>query len=242
MPFPAIPPAGAMIGLDLLMIAYSLWALSTAGPLGRTGWALGGGLLAWLVLLHTGLAQQALFPADMPGPAFLAVIVAAVGAVGAALFSIPTLRRLLLGLDQRELLLLQGVRVFFGAGFLVQAGTGVLPQGFGILDGITHIGAGFFGLVAAYSWSNGADRIARAWFANLFGLADILIVASTLALVLLPELGPHHSMMYAVFLPAPLWLWFHLISIWKLLPRQGAQGPATTRGALVQPGPTQLNQ
>ncbi|MCX7218879.1 MAG: hypothetical protein NTY70_08030, partial [Burkholderiales bacterium] len=57
----------------------------------------------------------------------------------------------------------------------------------------------------------------RAWFANLFGLTDILIVASTLALILLPQIGPHHPMMYAVFLPAPLWLWFHLVSIWKLL-------------------------
>lgn len=220
MPFPATPPAWTMIGLDLLMIVYSIWALSTAGPLGRTGWAVGGGMITWLALLHAGLAQQAIFTDGIIGPVFLVIIVAAVGAVGAVLLATPALRRLLLGLDQRQLLLLQGVRVFFGAGFMIQAGTGVLPQGFGLLDGITHIGAGFFGLVAAYSWSNGADRIARAWFANLFGLADILIVASTLALVLLPELGPHHSMMYAVFLPAPLWLWFHLISIWKLLPRR----------------------
>lgn len=243
MPFPAIPPAWTMIGLDLLMIVYSLWALSTAGPLGRAGWGLGCGLFAWLALLHTGLARQAIFPDAIPGPVLLAIIVAAVGAVGAALLAIPSLRHLLLGLDQRQLLLLQGVRVFFGAGFLVQAGTGVLPQGFGILDGITHIGAGFFGLVAAFSWSIGADRTARAWFANLFGLADILIVASTLALVLLPQIGPHHSMMYAVFLPAPLWLWFHLISIWKLLPRrQAAAGHPSAREAPAQAGLAQLNQ
>ncbi|MBK9219772.1 MAG: hypothetical protein IPL70_16070 [Uliginosibacterium sp.] len=38
-------------------------------------------------------------------------------------------------------MLLQGIRVFFGATFLMQASE-VLPQTFGILDGFTHIGAG----------------------------------------------------------------------------------------------------
>jgi len=100
----------------------------------------------------------------------------------------------------------------------MQASLGVLPKTFGILDGFTHIGAGFFGLIAAFSCAASIQGARRAWFANIFGLADILIVAGSLALVLLPQIGPHHSMMYAVFLPAPLWLWFHLISIWKLLP------------------------
>ena len=114
-------------------------------------------------------------------------------------------------------MLLQGVRVFFGAVFLMFASQGVLPATFGIIDGFTHIGAGFFGLIAAFSIASGINGKRRAWFANLFGLADILIVASSLALVLLPTIGPHHPMMYAVFLPAPLWLWFHLISIIRLV-------------------------
>lgn len=48
-------------------------------------------------------------------------------------------------------------------------------------------------------------------------MADILVVASTLALVLLPQIGAHHPMMYAVFLPAPLWLCAHLVSLWRLV-------------------------
>ena len=64
------------------------------------------------------------------------------------------------------------------------------------------------------------DAVKRAWFANLFGLADILIVASTLSLLILQDITPHGNMMYAVFLPAPLWLWFHLISIHKLMTNQ----------------------
>lgn len=211
-----LSPVWTMIGLDLLMIVYSLWVFSlsktTAGFIRMAGI----GLLVWLVILHIGLSSQGLFSADISGVVFLTIIVAAVIAVGGVLMVVPATRSLLMALDQRQLLLLQGVRVFFGAGFLMQASLGDLPQTFGIIDGLTHIGAGFFGLVAAFSMAADISARRRAWFANLFGLADILIVASTLALVLLPQIGPHHSMMYAVFMPAPLWLWFHLVSIWKL--------------------------
>lgn len=212
-----LSPVSIMIGLDVLMIIYSLWAISLHQSLGGKGSLIATCLLGWLGLLHWGISQHAMFPVDISGISFLLIIFAAVGAVGALLLGIPGLRKLLLGLEQRQLLLLQGIRVFFGAGFLVQASTGALPQTFGIIDGITHIGAGFFGLIAAFSVAAGVQGARRAWFANLFGLADILVVASSLALILLPQIGPHHSMMYAVFLPAPLWLWFHLISIWKLL-------------------------
>lgn len=212
-----ISPAWTMIGLDILMVIYSLWILSLNRPLGKLGLAIAASLATWLVLLHYGLSNESVFAPNISGVAFLAVVFAGAGAVGVVLLSIAPIRRLLLSLDQRQLLLLQGIRVFFGAGFLIQAGTGVLPQAFGILDGITHIAAGFFGLIAAFSVAAGTQGVRRAWFANLFGLADILIVASSLAFVLLPQIGPHHSMMYAVFLPAPLWLWFHLISLWKLI-------------------------
>jgi hypothetical protein len=212
-----LSPAYTMIGLDVLMVIYTLWVLSLGKPLGKLGPAIVMAMLAWLGALHFGLANRSLFPADISGLDFLLVIFGAVGVVGAALWLIAPIRSLLWHLDQRQLLLLQGVRVFFGATFLMHASIGVLPQAFGIVDGFTHIGAGFFGLVAAFSLAAGADGERRAWFANIFGLADILIVASSLALVLLPEIGPHHPMMYAVFLPAPLWLWFHVISIVKLL-------------------------
>lgn len=214
---PDLSPAATMIGLDILMVVYTLWVLSLAKPVGKIGVVIGAAMFAWLAVLHWGLSNRSLFPPDISGIAFLVVIFIAVGAVGAALLLIAPVRRLLLGLDQRQLLLLQGIRVFFGATFLMQAGLGVLPQAFGMLDGFTHIGAGFFGLIAAFSVAAGVQGARRAWFANFFGLADILVVASSLALVLLPQIGPHHSMMYAVFLPAPLWLWFHLVSIWKLL-------------------------
>lgn len=215
------------IGLDITMIIYTLWVISLGRRDGRMPWALGAGLLGWLGILHLGLSTRTLFPADISGVAFMGVILAGVAAVGALLFMLRPVREQLLALDQQQLLLLQGIRVFFGANFLMAASLGSLPPMFGIIDGWTHISAGFLGLVAAFTLARGANGDRRAWFANLFGLADILVVASTVALVLLPAITPFHPMMYAVFLPAPLWLWFHLVSIWKLLNK----APSPVQGA-----------
>ncbi|MEW6682986.1 MAG: hypothetical protein AB1451_08690 [Nitrospirota bacterium] len=206
-----------MMGLDVVMMIYTLWVLSLAKSSAKLRTGIGVAMVVWLALLQLGLSAKRVFPADISGVAFLMIIFLFVAAVGAALLAFTPVRRLLLDLEQQHLLLLQGIRVFFGATFLMQASLGVLPMGFGIVDGFTHIGAGFFGLIAAFSLAAGVEGARRAWFANIFGLVDILTVASTLALVLLPEIGPYHSMMYAVFLPAPLWLWFHIVSIWKLI-------------------------
>ena len=205
------------IFLDATMIIYTLWVISLGDSKGKLSLGIGFGMLAWLGTLHLGLSTKSIFPADISGPAFLTIVFLAVGAVGALLLLVPPIRQALLALDQRQLLLMQGIRVLFGANFLMQASLGGLPQTFGILDGWTHIGAGFLGLVAAFTLATGADGVRRAWFANIFGVTDILVVASTLSLILLPTLSPYHPMMYAVFLPAPLWLWFHLVSMWKLV-------------------------
>jgi hypothetical protein len=205
------------IFMDLVMIIYTLWVLSLSDKSGKLPVGIGITLLTWLGLLHFGLSTKSLFPQDISEFTFLIVIFVAVGVVGALLLMVAPIRNRLMELNQKQLLLLQGIRVFFGANFLMQASLGGLPQTFGIMDGWTHIGAGFFGLVAAFTLAADANGERRAWFANVFGMVDILVVASTLALVLLPTITPFHPMMYAVFLPAPLWLWFHLVSIWKLI-------------------------
>jgi hypothetical protein len=205
------------IFLDLMMIIYTLWVISLGDKNGKLSISLGAGMLVWLGVLHFVLSTKSLFPEDISSITFLIIIFTAVGAVGALLLLVKPIRNKLLALSQKQLLLLQGIRVFFGANFLMQASLGGLPQIFGILDGWTHIAAGFLGLIAAFTLATDKDGERRAWFANVFGVVDILVVASTLALVLLPTLTPFHPMMYAVFLPAPLWLWFHLVSMWKLV-------------------------
>ncbi len=204
-----------MIGLDLIMITYTLWVIKLNDRKSQIG--LGVILISWLFLLHLGLSSKSLFPEDISGVIFLILIFVAVGVVGLLLFLVPSLRRLVLGLTQQQLLMMQGIRVFFGASFLMQASLGAMPLLFGIIDGWTHIAAGFFGIVAAYLVAINTNSVKHIWFANVFGLLDILIVASTLSFVILSDITPHGNMMYAVFLPAPLWLWFHLISIYKLI-------------------------
>ena len=120
-----------MIGLDALMITYTLWVLSLSNK-NRFHYSIGAGLLIWLVTLHFGLSTHSLFNETISGPMFLTVIVAAVGGVGALLLGIPTLRRTLMSLTQQQLLLLQGVRVFFGATFLMHASVGAMPLIFGV--------------------------------------------------------------------------------------------------------------
>lgn len=205
-----------MIGLDSLMIVYTLWVLSRNNN-SKILMGVGAALLAWLTTLHLGLSTKSIFPEDISGIAFLIIIFIAVAMVGLLLLAVPPVRKLVLGLSQEQLLLMQGIRVLFGATFLMQASLGSMPLAFGIVDGWTHISAGFFGLIAAFSIATGNNGVRRAWFANIFGLSDILIVASTLSLVILSDITPHGSMMYAVFLPAPLWLWFHVVSISKLI-------------------------
>lgn len=208
-----------MIGLDLFMITYTLWVVSLTNK-NKFHYGIGIGLLTWLLALHFGLSTKSFFPEDISGFAFLMIIFVAVGLVGLVLLTVPAIRKIVLNLTQQQLLLMQGIRVFFGATFLMQASVGAMPLIFGIIDGWTHIAAGFFGLIAAFSVAINVDAIKRVWFANIFGLADILIVASTLSLVILSDITPHGNMMYAVFLPAPLWLWFHVISIYKLIMNQ----------------------
>ncbi len=211
------------IFLDLLMILYTLWVISLGEKNGKFPTGIGIGMLSWLGLLHLGLSTKSLFPENISEIAFLLIIFLAVSAVGALLLLVKPIRSKIMALSQKQLLLLQGIRVFFGANFLMQASLGGLPQTFGILDGWTHIGAGFLGLIAAFTLATDANGERRAWFANIFGVIDILIVASTIALVLLPTIKPHHPIMYALFFPGALWLWFHIVSMWKLVQSKNNQ-------------------
>lgn len=223
-------------GLDVAAITYSLAIARRAGvPATRllgVGLVLGG----WLAFLAWALSGQRVLPAEISGPAFFGVVLAFVGVTGAALFFTPA-RRILAQLTQVELQALQGIRVFFGASFLMQAALGTMPRTFGILDGFTHVGAGFLGLYAASVLARDPRATWAAWVSNVFGTVDILVVASTLSLVILPELTPHHSMMYAVFLPAPLWLWLHVVSTARLLRASASDGGDGALGVPAARGP-----
>lgn len=216
-----------MLLLDLGAIALALVAFRRSGS-GRVWLAFAAAaLLAWLALLYLGLSRGGLFPEDAGGAAFLGAVLAGVGLAG-SLLALPPVRAVVARLPDEQLLRLQGVRLVFGATFFVQGLTGSLPRAFGLADGLTHMAAGALGLAAAAGLRRGRGGRALAWVANLFGLGDIAVVLATIALVLLPGMGPNHPMMYAVFLPAPFWFWWHVHSL-RRLARGGQTGSEPAR-------------
>lgn len=91
-----------MIGLDTLMIVFSLWVVSLRTSLGRMLPALLAAFAAWLTILHLGLSTRSLFPQDISGLAFLVVIFAGVGLVGLLLLAIKPVRALVNGLGNDQ--------------------------------------------------------------------------------------------------------------------------------------------
>lgn len=205
------------LGLDVAMIIYTLALLVRGGMSRRTAGIVGGIGTVWLLVLRALFSNGQPFPEGISGLGFFIIVLVGVGLVGVALLGPTGMRTPLAAMDQTWLLAPQGIRVFFGATFLLWAIEDILPRRFGIIDGVTHMTAGFLGLGAAWTASQNKDAKSLAWIANIFGLGDILIVASSIAFVLLNDIGPHHPMMYAVFLPAPVWLWLHVVSIYRLL-------------------------
>lgn len=204
-----------MLGLDTAMIIYTLAIFVAGGMTRRTAAIIGTVSAAWLVVLRALLSNGQPFPEDISGTGFYAIILIGVVLFGGLMFGPPELRSTFANMDQTWLLAPQGIRVFFGATFLLWAGEDILPRTFGIIDGFTHVSAGLLGLAAALAASRTNGKTLP-WIANLFGLGDILVVATSIAYVLLADIGPHHPMMYAVFAPAPVWLWLHVVSIYRL--------------------------
>ncbi|MGK7943626.1 MAG: hypothetical protein AB4058_04075 [Microcystaceae cyanobacterium] len=205
-----------IVVFDLILAGFLLESLRRVGAKPKFRFSLGVIFGVWLILLHFLISGQKLFPANINSIAFLAAIVLGVAIVGVGCFATP-LRSYLLAIPQEYILLIQGLRVFFGAGFLVEASLGVMPVYFGIADGATHILAAFFALKAGLLFAKHGNNQGEIWFANIFGLVDILLVASGLAFFLLSQVGPHHNVMYAALFAAPIFINLHLVSMLKLL-------------------------
>ncbi len=214
------------LGLAASMLVYTLAVFVRGGLPRRIALTVGSIGAVWLVLLRASFSQGEPFPEDISGLWFFILILVGVGVFGAALFGHPALRDPLVRMDQTWLLAPQAIRIVFGATFLLWASEDILPRTFGIVDGLTHITAGVLGLGASIAMYRN-HNMTLPWVANIFGLGDILIVASSIAFVLLDDIGPHHPMMYAVFAPAPVWLWLHVVSIYRL--SLGAEVPDHTR-------------
>lgn len=171
---------------------------------------------AWIGFIHLVLGGELLFPENFSNLAFYCLILGFVASVF-ALFGL-FLRKYFFALSQSDIQIFHGVRVFVGAGFLMEAVFVVIPSWFGIMDGFLHVTSGFLALVAAIFYVQSHHLGKRLlWLANIVGIADVLIIATSICFWVWDDLGPNHNMMYVVFYVAPILLWLHFVSIRSLL-------------------------
>lgn len=174
----------------------------------------------WLVAVIVLIGGVQILPQDIGSMTLFAVILAGVAASGGFFF---LLKKEFVYLSHDLLLMPQAFRMFFGAGFIVEAVYGIMPRLYGVVDGILHITTAFLATTLAIWVARGCKCRASLILVNLFGLLDIVIVASGISFFILDEIGGHHNVFYAVFFAAPIFIWLHLISLYKLFTQPEVQ-------------------
>jgi len=166
----------------------------------------------WLIMEGV-LLNASIIPTDISSLGLFIIILVFVVISGVLLAPlIPTL----LSLPQEFLLLPQAMRMFFGAGFIVEAAYSIIPLTYGVIDGVLHITTAFLASVLGICIAQGYKSNKTLIAVNLFGLLDIVIVAYGIAFFILGDIGIGHNVFFAVFFAAPIFIWLHLISLYKL--------------------------
>ena len=167
----------------------------------------------WFVATLFLFGKNSVIPSDISSLMLFIIILLGVGLVGLILSPI---MKALVTLPQEFLLLPQAFRMFFGAGFIVEAVFGIIPAGYGTVDGILHIATAFLATTLAIYVARGAKVTRSLIMVNIFGLLDIVIVAGGIAFFILKDIGTDHNVFYAVFFAALIFIWLHLISLYKV--------------------------
>ncbi|MBL7909438.1 MAG: hypothetical protein JNJ41_00115 [Bacteroidia bacterium] len=173
--------------------------------------------IIWIAFIYTVINNKLIISPDISGGIFYAITLISASAVLLLFFKSP-LKKVFDNIKQEDIQWVQGIRVFVAAGFLMEGAVGVIPAWFSVMDGYLHVTSGFFALIAAIAvLKNSPIKNTLLWLANLIGLIDIVIIVTSINFVVWKEIGPFHNMQTVVFYTGVLLLWFHLISILKLL-------------------------
>lgn len=168
---------------------------------------------AWILAVIILFGENSVLPNDISSFTLFAIILVGVSLAGVVL---SPLFKALIALPQEFLLLPQAFRMFFGAGFIIEAVFDIMPAGYGAIDGILHISTAFLATTLAIYVARGAKVTKSLIMVNLFGLLDIVVVAAGIAFFILGDIGVDHNVFYAVFFAAPIFIWLHLISLYKV--------------------------
>ena len=167
----------------------------------------------WLVAVLLLFGNNSILANDISSLTLFILVLVGVALAGLALSPI---FKALIALPQEFLLLPQAFRMFFGAGFIVEAVFDIIPAGYGAVDGILHITTAFLATTLAIYVARGAKITKSLIMVNLFGLLDIVVVAGGIAFFILADIGVDHNVFYAVFFAAPIFICLHLISLYKV--------------------------
>jgi len=207
-----------VILVDLIVAGASIWLLKKGKASNAVAATFGIISVIWIGFLHWILGGKHLFPNDMSPFLFYMIILGGVAAAFVLFYA--TLKEYFFALSQDSIQIIHGLRVFVGGGFLMEATLGVIPAWFGIMDGFLHITSGFLALIAAIAFIKKlSSSRPLLWLANIVGIADVLIIATSICFWVWPALGPNHHALYVVFYAPPVVLWFHFVSVRKLLER-----------------------
>jgi len=201
------------IFLTLTLIKMFKFSNLTSSVTGKAYTIFGTWLLSVLVLF----GSLKILPKDISSVELFTIIL--IGVVLSGIFFY-LLKKEFLSLPQEFLLLPQGFRMFFGAGFLAEAVFGIMPSVYGVLDGILHITTAFLALTLAIYIAKGYKVKKSLILINLFGLLDIVVVAAGIAFIILKDIGSDHNVFLAVFYAAPIFIWLHLISLYKVFKKE----------------------
>lgn len=202
--------------INLLFSIVTLWLFKLGKASNRMLIAVGLLFAGSIAFFHWGFGGQQFLSEDLSGGRFYLIILGAASAIFALLFF--SASDIFNRLSQVHLQLAQGLRVFVGAGFLLEGVLLVIPGWFSIMDGFFHITSGFLALIAALAFiQQSVHSRTLLWLANLVGLLDILVIITSICFLVWEDLGPHHNMNYVIFGVGPILLWLHFNSIKKLV-------------------------
>ena len=206
-----------VIGVNLIFLLATIWLLKTGRATQTTKWVFGLVSLTWILFIHFIFSGKLLIPTDISGAAFYALTLSSATLV-LVFFYFSPLKKVFDNIPQENIQIVQGLRVFVAAGFLMEGVLNVIPGWFSIMDGFLHVTSGFLALIAAIAVvKNQGSKNQLLWLANIVGVLDIVIIVSSICFVVWNDLGPFHNMQYVVFYTGVLLLWFHFVSISKLI-------------------------
>lgn len=206
-----------VIGVNILFLIATLWLLKIGKATRTTKTVFGIASFVWIVFIHIVFSKKLLIPIDISGIAFYVLTLSSATLV-LTFFYFSPLKKVFEYISQDQIQMVQGLRVFVASGFLVEGVLNVIPAWFSIMDGFLHVTSGFLALIAAIAVvKNQTNKNQLLWLANIVGIADIVIIVTSISLIVWKDLGAFHNMQYVVFYTGVLLLWFHFVSISKLL-------------------------